>query len=186
MDKDDRTGSSDSRSRRSTRAPRKPRSTGSGNRVLGRTPATAAENAGTAPYTPPTADSPPPTARGGDRPVADAATEQAGAVRGADSPDARAPGEAEARTAVAADDSMRDDALIRSSGDGGSAARPAFAAAEAQAAAGPFADRRERWLRIAEAAYFRAQQRGFEPGHEVDDWLAAEREIEAREAGRQP
>jgi hypothetical protein len=27
---------------------------------------------------------------------------------------------------------------------------------------------------IAEAAYLRAQQRHFEPGHDVEDWLAAE------------
>jgi hypothetical protein len=27
---------------------------------------------------------------------------------------------------------------------------------------------------IAELAYFRALDRGFEPGHEVEDWLAAE------------
>jgi len=32
---------------------------------------------------------------------------------------------------------------------------------------------------IAEAAYFRSSHRGFEPGHEVDDWLAAESEIDA-------
>lgn len=30
---------------------------------------------------------------------------------------------------------------------------------------------------IADAAYFRAEKRGFEAGHEVDDWLAAEEEI---------
>ena len=30
---------------------------------------------------------------------------------------------------------------------------------------------------IAEVAYYRAQQRGFEPGHEVEDWLAAENEV---------
>lgn len=30
---------------------------------------------------------------------------------------------------------------------------------------------------IAIAAYLRAEQRGFEPGHELDDWLTAEREI---------
>jgi hypothetical protein len=30
---------------------------------------------------------------------------------------------------------------------------------------------------IAEAAYYRAEQRGFVPGYELDDWLAAEREI---------
>jgi hypothetical protein len=30
---------------------------------------------------------------------------------------------------------------------------------------------------IAEAAYYRAEKRGFEPGREVDDWLEAEAEI---------
>jgi hypothetical protein len=33
---------------------------------------------------------------------------------------------------------------------------------------------------IAELAYFRAQRRGFQPGHELEDWLAAEAEIEKR------
>jgi hypothetical protein len=32
---------------------------------------------------------------------------------------------------------------------------------------------------IAEAAYYRAEQRGFEPGSELDDWLAAEIEVDA-------
>ena len=27
---------------------------------------------------------------------------------------------------------------------------------------------------IAEAAYFRAERRGFAPGHELEDWLAAD------------
>ena len=31
---------------------------------------------------------------------------------------------------------------------------------------------------IAEAAYYRAEQRGFEPGHEIEDWCAAEIEID--------
>jgi len=31
---------------------------------------------------------------------------------------------------------------------------------------------------IAEAAYYRAQQRGFEPGNEMSDWLQAEADIE--------
>lgn len=35
----------------------------------------------------------------------------------------------------------------------------------------------ERRDMIATAAYFRAQQRGFEPGHELEDWLAAETEV---------
>lgn len=30
---------------------------------------------------------------------------------------------------------------------------------------------------VARAAYYRAQARGFAPGHEMDDWLAAEREL---------
>lgn len=30
---------------------------------------------------------------------------------------------------------------------------------------------------IAEAAYYRAASRGFEPGTELDDWLAAESDI---------
>jgi hypothetical protein len=33
--------------------------------------------------------------------------------------------------------------------------------------------------RIAVSAYLRAAQRGFAPGHELEDWLAAERELEA-------
>ena len=31
---------------------------------------------------------------------------------------------------------------------------------------------------IAEAAYFRSADRGFKPGNEVDDWLAAESQID--------
>lgn len=31
---------------------------------------------------------------------------------------------------------------------------------------------------IAQAAYYRAERRGFEPGHEMEDWLAAERDIQ--------
>ena len=31
---------------------------------------------------------------------------------------------------------------------------------------------------IAEAAYFRAQRRGFEPGNEMSDWLQAEADVE--------
>jgi hypothetical protein len=32
---------------------------------------------------------------------------------------------------------------------------------------------------IAEAAFFRSEKRGFVPGHEVEDWLAAESEVDA-------
>jgi hypothetical protein len=33
---------------------------------------------------------------------------------------------------------------------------------------------------IAEAAFYRAEKRGFTPGHEQEDWLAAEAEVDAR------
>ena len=36
----------------------------------------------------------------------------------------------------------------------------------------------ERWRLTAIAAYYRAEARGFAPGEELDDWLAAERDIE--------
>ncbi len=39
---------------------------------------------------------------------------------------------------------------------------------------------------VAERAYFRAQERGFAPGHEVDDWLVAEREVAAMLAATEP
>lgn len=32
--------------------------------------------------------------------------------------------------------------------------------------------------RIREAAYFKAERRGFAPGHELEDWLEAEREAD--------
>jgi len=37
----------------------------------------------------------------------------------------------------------------------------------------------ERHQRICDLAYRRAAQRGFAPGGEVDDWLDAEREVDA-------
>jgi len=36
---------------------------------------------------------------------------------------------------------------------------------------------------IAEAAYHRAEARGFAPGGETEDWLAAERELDAAQSG---
>jgi hypothetical protein len=32
---------------------------------------------------------------------------------------------------------------------------------------------------VAERAYYKAERRGFVPGYELEDWLAAEREINA-------
>jgi len=38
----------------------------------------------------------------------------------------------------------------------------------------------ERHALIAQAAYFRAEKRGFASGRELDDWLAAESEIDGQ------
>ena len=39
-------------------------------------------------------------------------------------------------------------------------------------------DARERHHRISEAAYYRAQRRGFVPGAELEDWFEAEKEVD--------
>lgn len=42
-----------------------------------------------------------------------------------------------------------------------------------------FVDPAQRTALIARAAYFRALNRGFQPGHELEDWLAAEAQVDA-------
>ena len=44
--------------------------------------------------------------------------------------------------------------------------------------AGKAADRE---VQVALIAYFIAERRGFEPGHELDDWLAAESQVASAE-----
>lgn len=39
-------------------------------------------------------------------------------------------------------------------------------------------DQDQRRALIAQAAYFRAERRGFAPGYEAEDWLAAETEVD--------
>jgi hypothetical protein len=41
----------------------------------------------------------------------------------------------------------------------------------------------DRRVSIARAAYLIAERRGFAPGHELEDWLAAENEVDQRLAG---
>jgi hypothetical protein len=43
----------------------------------------------------------------------------------------------------------------------------------------PFVGPEHRAALIAQAAFFRAEKRGFSPGHETEDWLAAESEVDA-------
>ncbi len=39
---------------------------------------------------------------------------------------------------------------------------------------------------IAALAYMKAEARGFAPGHEMDDWLEAEREVNGSASKRKP
>jgi hypothetical protein len=60
------------------------------------------------------------------------------------------------------------------------ATRDAPAKAAKASAPGGFVGPGARTALIAKAAYFRAEKRGFAPGHEAEDWLAAETEVDAR------
>jgi hypothetical protein len=51
---------------------------------------------------------------------------------------------------------------------------------------GPEDEAAQREALIARTAYARAEHRGFKPGHAVDDWLAAEKEVCDLIAGSQP
>ena len=52
-------------------------------------------------------------------------------------------------------------------------------APDAEVTPASFVDPQQRAALIARAAYFRAMNRGFAPGHELADWLAAEAEVDA-------
>jgi Protein of unknown function (DUF2934) len=43
----------------------------------------------------------------------------------------------------------------------------------------------ERRAMIARAAYFRAERRNFAPGQELEDWVAAEAEVDRELVGKQ-
>jgi DUF2934 family protein len=47
----------------------------------------------------------------------------------------------------------------------------------------PIVPAKSREALIAERAYFRAERRGFEPGRETEDWLAAEAEVNGLQNG---
>jgi hypothetical protein len=77
----------------------------------------------------------------------------------------------------------QDSAILRSSFDTQPYESSSSGDAEAAAPKATFVGEqivyKDRDSRIAEAAYLRAQERGFAPGYELEDWLAAEREIDA-------
>jgi Protein of unknown function (DUF2934) len=58
--------------------------------------------------------------------------------------------------------------------------RSANGAASTRRRKSPAAASPDRHACIAEAAYFRSKQRGFSPGGEIEDWLAAEQEVDRR------
>ncbi len=49
-----------------------------------------------------------------------------------------------------------------------------------------FIEPHRRQAMIAEAAYYLAERRAFDPGHDVDDWLEAEQQIDRALAGQGP
>jgi len=60
------------------------------------------------------------------------------------------------------------------------APRKTVAAEEANATVTHFMGPELRSALIAETAFFRAEKRGFAPGNELEDWLAAESEVDAK------
>jgi hypothetical protein len=55
------------------------------------------------------------------------------------------------------------------------------AIAEVASAAEAEARTADHQVQVALAAYFIAEKRGFDPGHELEDWLAAEAQIASAE-----
>jgi Protein of unknown function (DUF2934) len=58
--------------------------------------------------------------------------------------------------------------------------KPVAATGERKPTLTRFVGPEQRAALIAEAAFFRAEKRGFSPGHETEDWLAAESEVDAK------
>ena len=63
--------------------------------------------------------------------------------------------------------------------DGGTTRRPARSRKAPLAPPRTTLTPEARHALIAETAYLRAERRGFASGHETDDWLAAEAEVDA-------
>lgn len=72
---------------------------------------------------------------------------------------------------------MKTTTETRSKGKSNAAARQPRRALDPAASAGNYECPREQM--IAEAAYFRAERRGFVPGNEMTDWLEAEADVES-------
>lgn len=57
------------------------------------------------------------------------------------------------------------------------AVKPKQAKAEDRPVAAPAISAQERERFVAQAAYYRAEKRGFAPGYELQDWVEAEAEV---------
>ena len=57
------------------------------------------------------------------------------------------------------------------------AGRPKQGSPEGRPGSGPALSAQERERVVAQAAYFRAEKRGFAPGCELQDWVEAEAEV---------
>ena len=75
-------------------------------------------------------------------------------------------------------------------GNGGAGAAPSVPIPQAAVVPNTIkGESEERHRRISDAAYYRAQRRGFAPGHEEEDWLEAEKDLysgEQRAHGMKP
>jgi len=61
----------------------------------------------------------------------------------------------------------------------GSGLKPERELSSARSSAAPAVSAEQRSAMICEAAYYIAERRAFEAGHELDDWLLAEKQIDA-------
>lgn len=109
-------------------------------------------------------------------------TADAGTVKKATASKARAkPGKASAALTAHTQDTVR--APVPAEGRAPDAPVPSHAAAPLQGGAAPTRstpDAPTLHRMIAEAAYYRAERRGFAPGGEEMDWLAAEAELKGQ------
>jgi hypothetical protein len=70
--------------------------------------------------------------------------------------------------------------LVRAAAATAPTATPDAATSATTPGATPAATSGDRTQQIAERAYYLAEQRGFAPGGELEDWLAAERAVDAQ------
>jgi 7-keto-8-aminopelargonate synthetase-like enzyme len=90
---------------------------------------------------------------------------------------------AKAPAKATASASTRDPVIRKAPAPTASGGAPPVASSAAAAATKPAIDPELRARMVETAAYFRAERRGFTPGYEVEDWLAAETEIESLVGG---